>query len=137
MNIKQIIHNLQEKKKLSFNQDVKKIFILTGAGISAESGLSTFRDKNGLWGKHSIYEVARPEAMDLTPEIFYNFQNMRAKSYKDKMPNIAHLSLKKLEERFEVYIITQNIDDLHEKAGSTSITHIHGKLHECIYDFSP
>lgn len=132
MNINKIIHNWQEKNKLSLNKDIKKIFILTGAGISAESGISTFRDKHGLWGKHSIYEVARPEAMELTPEIFYNFQNMRAKSYKDKVPNIAHLYLKKLEEKFEVYIVTQNIDDLHEKAGSTTIKHIHGKLHECI-----
>lgn len=135
MNISQFINNLNNKKKLKLLPNIKKIFILTGAGISAESGISTFRDKDGLWNNYSVYEVARPEAMELTPDIFFNFQNMRAKEYHEKKPNRAHHSLKELESQFEVFIITQNIDNLHEQSNSSNIKHMHGKLHECYCNY--
>jgi NAD-dependent deacetylase len=123
-------HNRKILKKLELSNSIKKIVILTGAGISKESGIETFRDNNGLWEKYSIYEVARPEAMLETPQIFYSFQNERAKEYKNKIPNLAHKSLKELEDFFDVAIITQNIDDLHEKSSSKNILHIHGKLYK-------
>ncbi len=107
---------------------MKKIVVLTGAGISAESGISTFRDSNGLWENHDIMEVASPEGWRKNPELVLNFYNLRRKQLKEVHPNAAHDYLKELEEKYEVVIITQNVDNLHESAGSTNVLHLHGEL---------
>lgn len=107
---------------------MKKIVVLTGAGISAESGISTFRDSNGLWENHDIMEVASPEGFQKNPELVLNFYNLRRKQLKEVQPNAAHYFLKELEEKYEVVIITQNVDNLHERAGSSKIIHLHGEL---------
>ncbi|RZK58959.1 MAG: NAD-dependent deacylase [Pedobacter sp.] len=104
----------------------KRLVILTGAGISAESGLKTFRDADGLWEGYNVMDVATPEAWDSNPTLVQQFYNERRKQVLNAKPNEAHLMLAKLEEHFDVQIITQNIDDLHERAGSTNITHLHG-----------
>ncbi|RYG11993.1 MAG: NAD-dependent deacylase [Chitinophagaceae bacterium] len=104
----------------------KKLVILTGAGISAESGLKTFRDSDGLWEGYNVMEVATPQAWRRNPELVQQFYNERRKQVLAAVPNTAHRQLVKLEEYFDVYIITQNIDDLHERAGSKNITHLHG-----------
>lgn len=103
-----------------------KLVVLTGAGISAESGLQTFRDADGLWEGYNVYDVATPEAWLRDPELVQEFYNMRRKSVLEAKPNNAHHALVKLEEKFDVTIITQNIDDLHERAGSSDIIHLHG-----------
>lgn len=107
---------------------MKKIVILTGAGISAESGLKTFRDSDGLWEGYNVYDVATPEAWRKNPEIVQQFYNERRKSVLEAQPNAAHYALVRLEEKFDVRIITQNIDDLHERAGSSQILHLHGLI---------
>lgn len=106
----------------------KRLVVLTGAGISAESGLKTFRDADGLWEGYNILDVATPEAWERDPALVQQFYNERRKQVLNAQPNDAHLILAKLEEDFEVNIITQNIDDLHERAGSTNITHLHGVI---------
>ena len=106
----------------------KKLVVLTGAGISAESGLKTFRDADGLWEGYDINEVATATAWRKNPELVLEFYNMRRRGVKDAQPNTAHYALAELEEDFDVHIITQNIDDLHERAGSTRITHLHGEI---------
>lgn len=103
-----------------------KLVVLTGAGISAESGLKTFRDSDGLWEGYNIYDVATPEAWERNPELVQGFYNERRKQVLAAMPNRAHQLLAELENNFDVEIITQNIDDLHERAGSTKVTHLHG-----------
>ena len=105
-----------------------KIVILTGAGISAESGLATFRDSGGLWEGYKIEDVATPEAWRKDQELVLDFYNMRRKAALDAKPNAGHLALAKLEEKFDVTIITQNVDNLHEKAGSSKVIHLHGEL---------
>lgn len=105
---------------------MKKIVVLTGAGISAESGLKTFRDSDGLWEGYNIEEVATPEAWARNPELVQDFYNMRRKSVLEAEPNAAHYALARLEEKYDVTIITQNIDDLHERGGSGNIIHLHG-----------
>ena len=105
---------------------MKKIVILTGAGISAESGLKTFRDSDGLWEGYNIEDVATPEAWERNPEMVQQFYNERRKSVLEAQPNAAHMALARLEERYQVVIITQNIDDLHERGGSTHVLHLHG-----------
>ncbi|HEY0245140.1 MAG TPA: NAD-dependent deacylase [Mucilaginibacter sp.] len=105
---------------------MKKIVVLTGAGISAESGLKTFRDSDGLWEGYDIAQVATPEAWQRNPQLVQNFYNMRRKAVLEAEPNAAHYALAKLEDKYEVTIITQNIDDLHERAGSTNVVHLHG-----------
>jgi NAD-dependent deacetylase len=105
-----------------------KIVILTGAGISAESGLGTFRDSGGLWERFKIEDVATPEAWLKNPELVLNFYNERRKLNLLAQPNLAHFSLVELEKYFDVNIITQNIDDLHERAGSTNVLHLHGEI---------
>lgn len=107
---------------------MQKIVVLTGAGISAESGISTFRDSNGLWENHDIMEVASPEGFRNNPELVLNFYNLRRRQLKEVEPNSAHYFLKELEEKYEVVIVTQNVDDLHERAGSSKIIHLHGEL---------
>ena len=106
----------------------KKLVVLTGAGISAESGLKTFRDSDGLWNGYNIEDVATPGAWRKDPKLVLEFYNMRRKDVAAAKPNAAHLILAELERDFDVHIITQNIDDLHERAGSTNILHLHGEI---------
>lgn len=108
--------------------DKKKLVVLTGAGISAESGLKTFRDSDGLWEGYDINEVATATAWRRNPALVQEFYNMRRKGVKEAQPNAAHYALAELENDFDVQIITQNIDDLHERAGSTKIIHLHGEI---------
>ncbi len=108
--------------------DKNKIVVLTGAGVSAESGLQTFRDSNGLWNNHSLNEVATPQAWENNPQLVLEFYNSRRKEAANSSPNKAHHSIADLEKRFDVVVITQNVDDLHERAGSTSVIHLHGEL---------
>jgi NAD-dependent deacetylase len=107
---------------------MKKIVVLTGAGISAESGIQTFRDGDGLWNKFKFEEVATPEAWNRNPATVLEFYNWRRKKVWEAKPNTGHLALVKLEEKYEVKIITQNVDDLHERAGSKNILHLHGEI---------
>ena len=106
----------------------RKLVVLTGAGISAESGLKTFRDSDGLWEGYDINEVATATAWRRNPSLVQEFYNMRRKSVREATPNAAHYALAELETDFDVHIITQNIDDLHERAGSTKILHLHGEI---------
>jgi NAD-dependent deacetylase len=106
----------------------KHIVVLSGAGISAESGLKTFRDSDGLWMGHSIEDVATPRAFKKNPQLVLDFYNMRRRDVAEAMPNNAHLALAQLEKEYNVTIITQNIDDLHERAGSTNVIHLHGEI---------
>ena len=106
----------------------KKLVVLSGAGISAESGISTFRDSNGLWENHRIEDVASPEGFARNPKLVLDFYNLRRRQLKDVKPNLAHEILAELEQDFDLYIITQNVDDLHERAGSKKIIHLHGEL---------
>lgn len=107
---------------------MKKLVVLTGAGISAESGLQTFRGSDGLWEGYAIEDVATPEAWERNPVLVQQFYNERRKSVLDAQPNAAHLALAELQSAFDVRIITQNIDDLHERAGSLSVLHLHGLI---------
>lgn len=106
----------------------KKIVVLTGAGISAESGLKTFRDSDGLWEGFNIEDVATPRAWKKNPQLVLDFYNQRRKNVLNANPNAAHFGLAVLEKNFDVHIITQNIDDLHERAGSTNVLHLHGEI---------
>jgi len=106
----------------------KKLVVLTGAGISAESGLRTFRDSDGLWEGYNVTDVATPRAWRKDPQLVLNFYNERRKNVADAKPNAAHYALAELEKNYDVTIITQNIDDLHERAGSTKIIHLHGEI---------
>ena len=106
----------------------KNLVVLTGAGVSAESGLRTFRDSDGLWEGYNVYEVATPRGFNANPELVLRFYNDRRKDVAAAQPNAAHIGLAALEEHFNVQIITQNIDDLHERAGSTNVTHLHGEI---------
>ncbi|UPZ15707.1 SIR2 family NAD-dependent protein deacylase [Flavobacterium humidisoli] len=106
----------------------KKLVILTGAGISAESGIKTFRDSDGLWEGHDVMEVATPEGWHKNQELVLDFYNKRRQQLKEVNPNLGHIILAELEKDFDVQIITQNVDDLHERAGSTNVLHLHGEL---------
>ncbi|KAF2332486.1 SIR2 family NAD-dependent protein deacylase [Flavobacterium daemonense] len=106
----------------------KKLVVLTGAGISAESGIKTFRDSDGLWEGHDVMEVATPEGWYKNQELVLDFYNKRRQQLKEVKPNLGHIILAELEKDFDVYIITQNVDDLHERAGSTNVLHLHGEL---------
>jgi len=106
----------------------KKLVVLTGAGISAESGLKTFRDSDGLWEGYNVEEVATPGAWRKDPKLVLDFYNMRRKDVRNAQPNVAHKGLAELEKDFDVHIITQNIDDLHERAGSSKVLHLHGEI---------
>jgi NAD-dependent deacetylase len=106
----------------------KKLVVLTGAGISAESGIKTFRDHDGLWEGFNIEDVATPEAWKKNPKLVLDFYNMRRKNVADAEPNNAHRILASLEKYFNVQIITQNVDDLHERANSSHVVHLHGEL---------
>lgn len=114
-----------------------KIIVLTGAGISAESGIKTFRDADGLWENHRLEDVATPEAWRANPELVLRFYNQRRKQLLEVDPNAAHKALAELEQYFEVEIITQNVDDLHERAGSSRVLHLHGELRKVRSDRYP
>ena len=107
---------------------MKKIVVLTGAGISAESGVSTFRDSDGLWRNHRIEEVASPIAWENNRQMVLDFYNQRRKQLFEVEPNDGHIWLVKLEDKYDVQIVTQNVDDLHERAGSSNVLHLHGEL---------
>lgn len=107
---------------------MKKIVVLTGAGISAESGIKTFREAGGLWEEHDVMEVASPDGWQRHPELVLEFYNQRRRQLDTVAPNDAHLALVDLEKAYDVHIVTQNIDDLHERAGSSQIVHLHGEL---------
>ena len=106
----------------------KKITVLTGAGVSAESGINTFRDADGLWEGHDVMEVASPQGFHKNPELVLNFYNERRRQLPQVQPNKAHIALADLENGFDVTIITQNVDDLHERGGSSNVVHLHGEL---------
>jgi len=106
----------------------KKLVVLTGAGISAESGIKTFRDSDGLWEGHDVMDVATPEGWHKNQDLVLDFYNKRRQQLKEVKPNLGHYILAELEQDFDVYIITQNVDNLHERAGSTKILHLHGEL---------
>lgn len=107
---------------------MKKIVVLTGAGMSADSGLKTFRDSDGLWEGHEVSEVATPQAWHENKELVLNFYNQRRKQAHSVEPNKGHEALAKLEEQYDVTIITQNVDSLHEQAGSSDVLHLHGQI---------
>ncbi len=106
----------------------KRIVVLTGAGISAESGLKTFRDNDGLWMGYNVQDVATPGAFKRDPKLVLDFYNMRRQEVAASIPNAAHIGLAELEKDFDVTIVTQNIDDLHERGGSTDVIHLHGEI---------
>lgn len=107
---------------------MKKIVVLSGAGISAESGVKTFRDDNGMWRTYRFEEVASPEAWQRDPDLVLEFYNIRRRQLLEVEPNPAHHALVRLEEKYDVHIITQNVDDLHERAGSQNVLHLHGEI---------
>ncbi len=107
---------------------MKKLVVLTGAGMSAESAINTFRDADGLWEGHDIMEIASPEGYRNNPELVLDFYNQRRKQLKEVSPNKGHVNLARLEKYYQVTIITQNVDDLHERAGSKNVIHLHGEL---------
>lgn len=109
---------------------MQKIVVLTGAGISAESGISTFRDADGLWEGHDVMAVASPQGWENDQELVLDFYNQRRRQLKSVSPNEAHFALAKLEKEFDVVVITQNVDNLHERAGSSRIIHLHGELNK-------
>lgn len=108
-----------------------KVAVLTGAGISAESGIATFRDAGGLWEGHDIMEVASPQGWNRNPELVMDFYNKRRKAAMKAEPNPGHKALADLENDFDVTVITQNVDNLHERAGSSNVIHLHGQLFQC------
>ena len=112
----------------------KRLVVLTGAGISAESGLRTFRDSDGLWEGYNVEDVATPRAWKRNPQLVLDFYNERRRNVAHAQPNAAHVGLAELEEDFEVHIITQNIDDLHERSGSTNVLHLHGEIFKMCSD---
>lgn len=107
---------------------MRRLVVLTGAGMSAESGVNTFRDSGGLWEGHDVMEVASPFGFQNNPELVLEFYNQRRRQLKEVKPNDGHLNLTRLENYFDVHIVTQNVDDLHERAGSNQIVHLHGEL---------
>ncbi len=114
--------------KFSIGRD-DTVFILTGAGISAESGLSTFRDSGGLWDRYRVEDVATPEAFQKDPELVWEFYSKRRKELKNVYPNKAHISIADFQKKYpKTYLVTQNVDNLHERAGSTNVIHMHGSL---------
>lgn len=127
------------------HKTMKKLVVLTGAGMSAESGLSTFRDSGGLWEQYKIEDVATPEAWSKNASLVHRFYNLRRQQLIQSQPNAGHLGLVELEQYFDIQIITQNVDNLHERAGSKAVLHLHGELmqmrstgpDETVYDVSP
>lgn len=112
-------------------KDRMNVVMLTGAGVSADSGVETFRASDGLWAKHKIEDVCTPEALDRNPKLVLDFYNARRRQLKSVEPNAGHFAATQLEKYFNVDIITQNVDNLHERAGSTRVLHLHGELTKC------
>jgi NAD-dependent deacetylase len=108
--------------------EMKRIVVFSGAGMSADSGIKTFRDSGGLWEEYDVYEVATPEAWQKDPALVLNFYNMRRQQVLEATPNAAHEAIARLEQAYDVQVVTQNIDDLHERAGSSSVLHLHGEI---------
>jgi NAD-dependent deacetylase len=124
-----LVHSANETvNDLFLNMLKNRLAVLTGAGISAESGLKTFRDANGLWEGHDVMEVASPQGFAKNPELVLEFYNQRRRQLLEVSPNAGHKALVRLEEQFDVDIITQNVDNLHEQAGSSNVMHLHGEL---------
>lgn len=115
----------------------KKLVVLTGAGMSAESGISTFRDSGGLWDRYPVEQVATPEGYDRNPELVINFYNTRRKELLDVKPNRGHELVAELEQYVDVTVVTQNVDNLHERAGSTHVIHLHGELTKVTSSYNP
>ncbi|HPI54699.1 MAG TPA: Sir2 family NAD-dependent protein deacetylase, partial [Chitinophagaceae bacterium] len=115
---------------------MKHVVIFTGAGISAESGLKTFRDSDGLWEGYNVQDVATPRAWAKDPELVLRFYNERRQNIADAKPNAAHHAIAELEKEYQVSVITQNIDDLHERAGSSNILHLHGEIFKMRSEFN-
>ena len=111
----------------------KKLVVSTGAGISAESGITTFRDAGGLWEQYPVMDVASATGFRRNPALIHKFYNERRHQLLEAQPNAAHLALHELEKYYDVYVITQNVDDLHERAGSSKVVHLHGELMNCDY----
>ena len=109
----------------------KHLVVLSGAGVSADSGVETFRDANGLWAKHRVEDVCTPEALAKNPELVLDFYNERRRQLFDIEPNAGHLAIAELEKYFDVDVVTQNVDNLHERGGSTRVLHLHGELLKC------
>ncbi|MDX1684250.1 MAG: NAD-dependent deacylase [Saprospiraceae bacterium] len=105
-----------------------RIVVFTGAGVSAESGIKTFRDENGLWEGHDVMEVASPQGFHNDPELVLDFYNQRRAQLNEVDPNPAHIAIARLESHYDVTVVTQNVDDLHERAGSSDVVHLHGEL---------
>ncbi len=118
----------------SFDREIQRIVVLTGAGISAESGLATFRDSDGLWENHDPMDITTPEAFARDPDLVYRFYNARRHQLLDALPNAAHESLARLQREYtgEVFLVTQNVDDLHERGGSPQVCHMHGELNSML-----
>lgn len=116
---------------------MKHIVVLTGAGMSAESGIATFRDSNGLWEQHRVEDVATPEGFRKNPQLVLDFYNARRKAAFSAKPNNGHIGLAEMESEYQVSIITQNVDDLHERAGSSNVIHLHGELMKVQSTFNP
>ncbi len=116
---------------------MKKLVVLSGAGISAESGIKTFREMGGLWETYDVMEVASPQAWERDPELVLDFYNSRRKQLLECEPNKGHLGIAELEKYFNVEIVTQNVDDLHERAGSTKVLHLHGELKKVRSTYDP
>ena len=120
---------MQSDNNLNGQYNMKmKIVVLTGAGMSAESGIATFRDTDGLWENHRVEDVATPEGFRINPELVLEFYNQRRKELLGTKPNNGHLGLAELEKEYDVTIVTQNVDNLHEQAGSSDVVHLHGEL---------
>ncbi|WP_284202878.1 SIR2 family NAD-dependent protein deacylase [Aliivibrio sifiae] len=125
------------EKMMVNNLGKRKIVVFTGAGISAESGLRTFRDGDGLWESYSIHELATKDAFERNPKLVLSFYNQRKVAAKNAQPNKAHIALAELEDVYDVVIITQNVDDLHERAGSSKVIHLHGQLNRAQSSIEP
>ena len=115
----------------------KKLVVLTGAGMSAESGISTFRDSGGLWDRYPVEQVATPEGYDRNPELVINFYNTRRKELLEVKPNRGHELVAELEQYVDVTVVTQNVDNLHERAGSSHVIHLHGELTKVTSSYNP
>lgn len=124
-------------QKIPIIMSKKNLVVFSGAGISAESGISTFRDSNGLWRNYRFEEVASPQAWKRDPALVLEFYNIRRKQLFEVEPNAGHLALVELERKFDVRVITQNVDDLHERAGSSVVLHLHGELKKARSTFDP
>lgn len=118
-------------------EDMKKLVVLTGAGMSAESGISTFRDSDGLWERYPVEQVATPEGYAANPKLVIDFYNERRKQLAEVKPNRGHELLAELEQQFHVTVITQNVDNLHERAGSSQVVHLHGELTKVTSSLQP